>query len=213
MPQSGHRGADPPVHAATRRPADHTSAMIGVIEATGYHPTVVADGVTSALGGEPVTAYVVHHEPTFDHDEVRRHMTVAALTPSRLVVAHTDEHAADDLLPSPYTSTTSEAISLSGVRSVIVSRMVANPEKYPGASLPATAVSEVVLTVGWGAVGRIDLEPATCADPDCEGDHGYTGAVSADDFSLRMSAAADGADAVSRLLAFSAELSRATAGR
>src|SRR5690606_17265251 len=115
------------------------------------HPAIVADGIAAALAGEPVRSFVVHHEPTFDRDEVRRHETVVVLTPTRLVVAHTDEHAADDLLPQPYTSTTTEAIPLSSVESVVVNRMVANPETYGEEDGPPK-VSEAVLTVGWGAV-------------------------------------------------------------
>ena len=42
--------------------------------------------------------YVVHHDAIFDPGmEVRRHMTVLALTPTRLVYSHTDEHPADDV--------------------------------------------------------------------------------------------------------------------
>ena len=41
---------------------------------TGYYPEVVADAVYAAVAGEEVVAFVVHHEPTFDHDEVRRHL-------------------------------------------------------------------------------------------------------------------------------------------
>jgi hypothetical protein len=62
-------------------------------------------------------------------------------------------------------------------------------------------------------VSRIDLEPAGCSDPDCEADHGYTGAASNDDLSLRVSEAADGADVVAQALAFAAVLSEATAAR
>ena len=90
--------------------------------------------------------FYVHHEPTFEHDEVRRHLTVVVLTPSRLILAHTDEHAGDDLLPEPYTSTSTEAITLSSVRSVVVTRMITNPAKGP--SSPA----EAVMTIGWGGV-------------------------------------------------------------
>src|SRR4029453_19204618 len=94
--------------------------------------------------------------------------------------------------------------------SVVLTRMVTNPAETAGeARVPG--VSEAVLTIGWGAVGRIDLEPATCGDPQCEADHGYQGAISADDFSMRMSATADGADDVRRLLEFSRVLSAATA--
>ncbi|MEP9380790.1 DUF5998 family protein [Nocardioides cheoyonin] len=174
------------------------------IDRTGYYPEVVADGVASAIAGEQVVSFFVHHEPTFEHDEVRRHLSVLVLTPSRLILAHTDEHAGDDLLPEPYTSTSTEAVRLDSVTSVVVTRMIANPTSGP--SRPA----ESVLTIGWGGVSRVDLEPATCNDPNCEADHGYTGVLSSDDFSLRVSAAADGPDAVTRLLSFAESLSART---
>ena len=139
-------------------------------------------------------------------------MSVLVLTPSRLILAHTDEHAPDDLLPAPYTSTSTEAVAVNAIRSVVVNRMVANPASYAGKPIPAPGANEAVLTIGWGAVGRIDLEPAGCADPECDADHGYTGVVTADDFSLRVSAAAEGPDAVADLLEFADFLSASTGG-
>jgi hypothetical protein len=88
--------------------------------------------------------------------------------------------------------------------------MVANPATFAGRGEPAPI--EAVLTVGWGGVSRIDLEPAGCADPECEADHGYTGMLASDDFSLRVSSAADGQAAVDDLLAFSESLSARTQG-
>ena len=146
--------------------------------------------MAAAVSGEDVVSFYVHHEPTFDREEVRRHLTVVVLTPSRLILAHTDEHDGDDLLPEPYTSTSTEAVALASVTSVVVTRMVTNPAA--GAQRPA----EAVVTLGWGGAGRLDLEPAACSDPQCDADHGYTGSFSSDDFSLRVSAAAEGADAV-----------------
>jgi Family of unknown function (DUF5998) len=185
---------------------DRTLELREAIEHTGYYPEVVRDGVQAAVAGEQVVSFYVHHEPTFERDEVRRHLTVVVLTPSRLILAHTDEHAADDLLPEPYTSTSTEAITLSSVRSVVVTRMTANPTDGP--SKPA----EAVMTVGWGGVSRIDLEPAGCSDPQCDADHGYTGVFASDDFSLRVSTAADGGDAVGGLLSFAESLSARTHG-
>jgi hypothetical protein len=78
---------------------------------------------------------------------------------------------------------------------------------------PGGPAAEVVLTIGWGAVSRIDLEPAACGDPQCDADHGYTGTASNDDLSVRVSEAADGAEVVRQVLAFSAALSEATAAR
>ena len=192
---------------------DRTDELRTAIEKSGYYPDVVWDAVASAVAGEHVVSHLVHHEPTIDErDEVRRHVTVLVLTQSRLIVAHTDEHAPDDLLPAPYTSSSTEAVTLAAVRSVVVNRMVANPESYAGGPNPAPGANEAVLTIGWGAVGRIDLEPAGCADPECEADHGYTGVVTSDDFSLRVSAAAEGPEAVANLLGFSDALSARTAG-
>ncbi|MDP9823423.1 DUF5998 family protein [Nocardioides massiliensis] len=180
------------------------------IEKTGYYPDVVAGGVAAAVAGERIESFLVHHEPTIDRDEVRRHMSVLVLTGSRLIVVHTDEHAPDDLLPEPYTSTSTEAVALSAVRSVVVNRMVANPASYAGTTVPYPGANEAVLTIGWGGVSRIDLEPAGCSDPQCEADHGYTGVLASDDFSIRMSAAADGPEAVARLLEFAETLSGLT---
>src|SRR5215217_719359 len=194
------------MRSRTAEDHDRTPELRRAIDRTGYYPEVVADGVVAAVAGEEVVSFFVHHEPTFDRDEVRRHLSVAVLTPSRLVLAHTDEHDADDLLPEPYTSTSTEAIRLDAVKFVVVTRMIANPTSGP--SRPA----EAVLTIGWGGVSRLDLEPAGCADPECEADHGYTGVLASDDFSLRVSAAADGNDAVAGLLSFAEALSARTAG-
>jgi hypothetical protein len=191
---------------------DRSSDLRSAIEQSGYYPDVVSDAVNAAVAGETVVSFLVHHEPTIDErDEVRRHVTVLVLTPSRLILAHTDEHAPDDLLPAPYTSSSTEAVTLSAVRSVVVTRMVANPASFRGKGLPAPGADEAVLTIGWGAVGRIDLEPAGCSDPNCEADHGYTGMLASDDFSLRVSTAAEGPEAVADLLAFAEALSASTA--
>ena len=188
---------------------DRSQDLRAAIDRVGYYPAVVADAVEAAVTDEAVVSFVIHHEPTFDHDEVRRHVTVLVLTPSRLIVAHTDEHPPDDLLPEPYASTSTEAVPLSGVGSVAVTRMVANPASIPDQTANP-AVTEAVLTVGWGAVRRMDLEPATCGDPDCVADHGYSGMLTAEDFALRISSSADGPGAVTGLLEFAKALSAAT---
>jgi hypothetical protein len=190
---------------------DRSPELRAAIEQSGYYPDVVADAVRAAVAGEPVKAFLVHHEPTIDErDEVRRHVTVLVLTSSRLILAHTDEHAPDDLLPAPYTSSSTEAVPLAGIQSVVVNRMVANPASYAGRPIPEPGANEAVLTIGWGGVGRVDLEPATCGDPECEADHGYTGVVASDDFSIRVSSAAEGPEAVADLLSFSESLSAST---
>ncbi|GAA1078976.1 MULTISPECIES: DUF5998 family protein [Streptomycetaceae] len=183
-----------------------TQDLRSAIERSGYYPALVSEAVESAVGPEPISSYLVHQETTFDANEVRRHVTVLVLTPSRFVVSHTDEQNGDAATPVPYATTSTESVRLDRINSVVVSRMVANPETYTPGTLPR----EVVLTIGWGAVQRLDLEPAGCSDPNCDADHGYTGSATADDLSLRVSEAGDGPETVSQALVFARALSEAT---
>ncbi|MFW5899458.1 MAG: DUF5998 family protein [Jiangellaceae bacterium] len=176
------------------------------IQQAGYYPDLVADTLATALADESVESYFVHHEPHFDRDELRRHVSVLVLTPSRLVVGHTDEYPSDESNPLPYATTSTEAVPLDRVSSVVVSRTVTSPQSYSQGD-PAR---EVVITIGWGAVNRVELEPAGCTDPTCEADHGYTGTMTSDDISLRVSEAADGRTRVDDLLRFARALSAAT---
>jgi hypothetical protein len=177
------------------------------IQHAGYYPELVAEAVDSAVAGEPIDAFVVHQETTFDSEEVRRHITVLVLTPTRLVLGHADDHPADAVTPTSFVTSSTEAVPVSSIRSVVVNRVIADPLRHRTGEMP----QEVTVTIGWGAVSRLDLEPAACSDPECEADHGYTGTASADDLALRVSEAAEGADAVARMLGFAAALSRATA--
>jgi hypothetical protein len=179
------------------------------VERAGYYPALVCDVLDVALAGEPVRSFLVHPETTFDRVEVRRHVTVLALTPSRLVVAHADDHEPDELSPQPYASASTEVVALHQVRSVVLSHAVINPEQHR----PGATPRELTLTIGWGSLSRLDLEPASCGDPDCEADHGYTGTLAGDDIALRLSADAEGTEAVSAAVAFARALSAATAHR
>ncbi|MGQ0467686.1 MAG: DUF5998 family protein [Sporichthyaceae bacterium] len=179
--------------------------MRSAIQRSGYYPELVAEGIDVAVGNEPLTSYLVHQETTFDSEEVRRHVTVLALTATRLIVGHTDEHGADENNPAGFATTSTECVPLRRVGTVMVSRTVADPARHKVGGTPA----EAVLNVGWGAIRRVDLEPAGCGDPQCEVEHGFTGTMTADDLNLRVSEVADGRQAVADLLAFANALSAA----
>lgn len=182
-----------------------SNSLRAAIQRSGYYPELVAEGIEFAVGTEPIRSWFVHQETTLDSEAVRRHVTVLALTPTRLIVGHTDEHSADEDNPVAYATTSTESVGLSRVSTVVLSRTVADPARYAVGAPP----TELVLTVGWGAVGRLDLEPAACGDPNCEADHGYTGTVTADDLSVRVSEAGDGRETVAEMLAFATALSAA----
>lgn len=177
------------------------------VERCGYFPELVVHGVETALAGETVSDWIVHHEATFDVEmEVRRHVSVLVLTSTRLFVLHTDDHPPADADTQPHATTSVEAVPLRSIQSVLLSSVIPEPADYSAGRAPA----EATLTVGWGIVGLVDLEPAGCSDENCEADHGYAGRVTSDDLTLRVSGTAEGDEAVKRLMDFAAALSAAT---
>mgnify|MGYP007082239198 CR=1 FL=1 len=187
---------------ATSLPA----ALVKDVERAGYYPALVHDVVKTALAGDEVVSHLVHQETTFDHDSIRRHVTVLVLTETRLVVVHAD----DDTQPgTPLTTATatSESVPISGVRGVMLTHVVGDPAVYKSGALG----QELTVTIGWGSVTRVDLIPATCGDPNCDADHGYEGTLTADDISVRVSAMADGEAALRQALSFAHALESATA--
>jgi hypothetical protein len=185
-----------------------TEGLREAIERSGYYPGLIIDVLRDALGKEPVTAFVVHHDAIFDPGlEVRRHMTVLALTPTRLIYSHTDETPPEEAGDVTRADTHTEAVRFSRVSSVSLTRVIPDPASYrPGVTLP----SEVIMTIGWNVMSHLELEPAHCGDASCDADHGYVGTITADDLTLRLSEAADGEDGVRQVLAFVAALSEAT---
>jgi hypothetical protein len=178
------------------------------VERSGYYPELVAEALHAALGSELPLAHVLHQETTLDDAMgIRRHVTVLVATATRLVVCHTDEHPAGEIAPYPHATTTTEVVPLSRIASVALTTMVANPAEYA----PGVSYREATLVVGWGAISHVDLEPAGCGDENCEADHGYTGTLTADDLSLRVSQDADGAPVVAQAVQFAAVLSEASA--
>jgi len=176
------------------------------IDRAGYYPALVADVLEIALAGEQIVAHLVHPETVFDRAEVRRHITALTLTPTRLIIAHVDDVPGSTPDDDHSAAATTESVALSSIRSIALTHVVSDPAAYT----PGSGSSEITLALNWGSVQRLDLEPATCPDPDCEADHGYTGSSVPDDLVVRISAAAEGPDATAQALRFAAALSAAT---
>lgn len=183
-----------------------TTTLRQDLDRAGYYPQLVADVIEVSLGAEAPVAHLVHAETTFDSEEVRRHVTVLVLTATRLLVTHVDDHPADSGRGSSASATT-EAVPIGSLTSVSMTHVVAAPVEHSAGDAP----TELTLVVGWGAVSRIDIEPVVCPDPACEADHGMTGTIAADDVVVRVSAAAEGAAAVTAAMDFARQLSTATA--
>jgi hypothetical protein len=184
-------------------------SLRSAIERTGYYPGLVTDAVASALGSEPVVSFVVQHDAIFDPAmEVRRHITVLVLTQTRLIYSHTDEHPGSEPDEPPSVENSTEAVRFSRIQSVALTRVVPDPASYVSG---VTTPSEVMLTIGWNVLSHVELEPAHCGDENCDADHGYSGTITSDDLTLRVSEAADGHDGITQVLDFAEALSTATA--
>lgn len=182
--------------------------LLADLRRTGYYPELVADVLDVAIAGEPIIAHLVQAETTFG-EELRRHLTTMVLTKTRLVTAHVDDHDGDPNLDLPASAAaTTESITLKDIRSVSLTHLVAQPADYVGGS--GLKSDELNLSIGWGGASRLDLEPADCGNPECDGDHGYVGSAMPDDIVVRVASAAEGPEAVAKAMAFARALSHAT---
>lgn len=175
------------------------------VAVAGYYPALASSVLKSAIGDEAVRAHFVHAETTFDDREVRRHMTVLVITDTRLLRVHMDDGAGHSGEGAHEASATVETAFLTRVANMAMTHVVHHPENFREGDSP----SELVLAVGWGVHSRIELEPATCGDENCDADHGYTGGITGDDTLVRVSAIADGVDTVRALESFAATLQQA----
>ena len=171
----GHNGSVTRTTDANLLPAELTAA----IERAGYHPAIVSDVVLAALG-EPVVAHLVHQETTFEHEAIRRHITVLGLTESRLLIVHADDHQDDPHGPVDVATATSESVPLRDVRGVMLTHVVPDPQNY----VPGSLGRELTLTLGWGPSSVLTSSRVVVRIPD-DADHGFDGTITSDDIALR----------------------------
>ena len=51
-------------------------ALRADIQTCGYFPDLVLDSVLLTVADEEIVDFVVHQEPTFNHDQIHRHVTI-----------------------------------------------------------------------------------------------------------------------------------------
>lgn len=167
-------------------------SLEGALQQAGFYPRMVADVVDDALDGRECVAHLVHLETHFDRAEVRRHITVLVLTEDMVVITHVDDQQLDEAGEQIVAQISTESVPVAQIRSVVLSCMYAQPQIYE----PSDPVRELSLAIAWSGGKRLEMGPASCGDPQCEADHGYSGAITQEDIVLRISAEADGVQAV-----------------
>ena len=193
-PHSSGRPADRDAAApAGSRGAGAPGPTLGAdIERAGFYPELVADVLDHLLEGRAVTSHLVHVDTHFDFDEIHRHITVLALAGDVMAALHLDDHAMDEAAHQMMAQVSSELVPLWRIDSVVATTMHPQPQDFRRGD----PVAEVTLSVTWAGGQRLDLTPASCGDPDCDADHGYTGTSTREDLVLRVSAEAEGPRAV-----------------
>lgn len=157
------------------------------IEALGFYPELVGNALRRACGGLEPRAMVAQVEAAFDRGSMFRHLTMAALTDVHVVSLHVDEAADGGAL----VSTTLTPVTRIRGASIL--------EVVPDAARPRGArPTEVTVSVDLGAQRRAEAEPLQCDDPECTAEHGWGMTSVPDDFTVRVSALADGPGAMAR---------------
>ncbi|MDR1186957.1 MAG: DUF5998 family protein [Bifidobacteriaceae bacterium] len=181
-------------------------ALQAELDQTGYFPQIVADALDIALAGEAPTAFYVHPDVAFGIGTIGRHLTVMVLTETRLISAHVDDHAGDEVSQAAVAAST-EAVALRRIESVNLTRITSDPAEHS----PGDPPGMVRLSVCWGGNQILDFEPAECPDPECTADHGYTGSLSGEDMGLQAMSDINGEDVAAKLVEFAGALYAATA--
>ena len=146
------------------------------IERSGFYPRAVERALRRALGaGEPL-ATLCQVDTGFDRGSVFRHLTVASLTERAIVQLHVDE--------------------MDGGSATIATAV------HRVTDIAGYSTMEMTIALDLKGARRLDVEPARCDDPNCMADHGYTGTSYPDDMTFRVSAAADGQDALDEAVEF-----------
>ncbi len=178
------------------------SELEAALQRSGFYPRLVADVVNDALDGQESLSHLVHLETHFDRNEVHRHITVLVLTSDMLVITHVDDHQLDESGDQMMAQVSTESVPVSQIHSVVLGYIFAQPQDYK----PSDAARELTLSIAWSGGQRVEMAPASCGDPSCDADHGYSGTIAQEDIVLRISAEAEGMQAVVDAKAFARAL-------
>lgn len=187
-----------------RRPTESVDRLTADLERTGFYPELVATTLREELEGRSVNAHLVHVDTHFDYDDVHRHITVLALSEDVLAAVHLSDFPVDDTGQRVRAQVATELIPVRRLDSVVVTTQHSDPQRYR----PTDPIAEMTLAVTWAGGQRLDLIPATCPDPDCTADHGFTGTLAREDLTLRVAAEAEGQESVDNALTFARALRR-----
>lgn len=190
-------------------PANTTGRDLeSALQRSGFYPRLVADVVNDALNGQESLSHLVHLETHFDRTEVHRHITVLVLTHDLLVITHVDDHQLDESGEQMVAQVSTESVPISQIQSVVLSYIYAQPQDYK----PSDPARELTLSIAWSGGQRIEMGPSSCGDPGCDADHGYSGTIAQEDIALRISAEAEGLQAVADAKAFARALRAVNTG-
>ncbi|MBB4735389.1 DUF5998 family protein [Micrococcus cohnii] len=181
------------------------SSLEAALLKAGFYPELVSHALDQELDGRRILSHLVHVDTHFDYDEIHRHSTVLGVCEDVVVAAHLDDQPLDADGRQVLAQVSTELVPLHAIRSVVITTGHAHPERFR----PSDPVAEMTVALQWAGGQRLDLQPAGCADPQCEADHGYTGTSTREDLVIRVAADADGQQAVDEALDFARTLRRA----
>ena len=187
-------------------PTPEYEQLIEEIKVAGFYPDLVLEVVDEALVGLTPDAHFVQHETHFTRNDFHRHITVMLLCGEFLIFAHLDDQRLDGEEQGTVAHVSIEALPLSDLNAVTISYGFSEPQTYrTGETTPA----EISFQIAWTGSMHMEIAPATCQDPNCNANHGYSGDARREDIIVRVSATADGPESVLHAQHFARALHRA----
>ncbi len=174
--------------------------LIKLIRDNAFYSNLVLENVLELVASETVFGFLLDSTTSFENDGLVRQQLILVVTPTRLLVCFTEELPAGMVPDNPANlRINTESVPLSKVGTCQAQKYYQVDLERPDSS---PALNEVIVSLNWTSTQTIDFGPASCDDPECQNEHGYTGQIRQGDYSAKYSVAADGEYWVEHALAF-----------
>lgn len=154
-----------------------------VVTENRFYERLVLHSLTNLRGNRELEAFLLDSSTSFENDGLVRQQLILMLTQTDLMVCYIEEIA--DLPDSDSKLRIStEIVPIQKLGPFQVQRYYSNPGRFGSAD---SYLNEVVLSLSWTRTQAIDIGPASCDDPECTNEHGYTGQSRLGDYSAKYS--------------------------
>jgi hypothetical protein len=157
--------------------------VVKVVTENKFYDRLVLNSLSNLRGAKEIQAFLLDSSTSFEHDGLVRQQLVLMLTESELLVCYVEEIAEMPDSDSKLRVST-EIVPIRRLGPFQVQRYYSNPAKFGSSE---SVLNEVVLSLSWTGNQALDIGPASCDDPECTNEHGFTGQSRMGDYTAKYS--------------------------